>query len=82
MKTIFCFIDLHDSKKLCFQFSAAFLVFLLTMRLLGSLFLTIIVTALNSFLIYYSYKKEKKINYIMIIWAAAAFAAGIILSII
>ncbi|MBE6903848.1 MAG: zinc-ribbon domain-containing protein [Ruminococcaceae bacterium] len=74
------FIYIFGEIKINKYLSIIAIVSMIAIRFFGFIVTSVLITVVNGYLIYYSYKRKSKIDTKMIIWSIAAFFVGLLIS--
>lgn len=73
------FIERFGNREICKYLSVAAIVSMIFIRLLGFVFVTVLATAINAFLIYHDYKRNIKFDTRMLAFGIAVVLVGILI---
>ena len=73
------FIKRFGDREICKYLSVAVMVSMIFIWLLGFVFVTVLTTAINAFLIYYNYKCNKRLDTRMLAFGIAVVLVGILI---
>ena len=79
MREIENFVDRYGDTEINKCISIAAIVSMISIRFLNFIFFAVLITIINSYLIYYSYKKNSKADMKIILWSVSVLVVGVLI---